>query len=627
VLCSRQGKDAEAQSLQERALKIRQETLGPDHPDLGNSLSQAAILHYSRDLPDQAEPLFDQTLQNLKRQFEQHFTYMSEKERLLFLDTTSNIFPVYFSFCLRYKDRNPQLVGRMYDVLLWHKGFVTNSIAALRTWIEASGDKEAIAVLDKLTAKRSQLAALLFAKPADRAQWRNNIEQLEREANEAERQLVKRSTVLGEEKKLLRVTWRDVQKALRKEEAAVEIVRFPFYDGKRWTGATYYVALIVTPETRDAPALVLLGEGEKLERAALFEYREWADRRGASTIAVPEASVYDALWKPLEGALAGRKRIYLSPDGILNQVSFGILPSGDGSLLVERYDLHVVSSTKDILREGRAASGNTAVLIGNPSFGLEEAQQRAVVRALQKTEQSKSLLAMVGSGLLSREQRGTGLASLPGTKEELESVSSLLKKHQWKVQVDTEEEALEETVKHVRSPRILHIATHGFFFPDQRDSRRDTPDNLPSGREDPMLRSGLYFAGANRVLWGTPRSRDLEDGVLTAYEATGLNLQGTELVVLSACNTGLGRAKSGEGVFGLRRALQMAGAEAVLMSMWSVPDRETQELMTLFYSKWLSGKNKHEALREAQLQLRAKIKERDGQDLPFYWGGFVLVGR
>jgi len=142
-----------------------------------------------------------------------------------------------------------------------------------------------------------------------------------------------------------------------------------------------------------------------------------------------------------------------------------------------------------------------------------------------------------------------------------------------------------------------------------------------------MLRSGLYFAGANRVLSGASPPLDLEDGVLTAYEAMGLNLQGTELVVLSACKTGLGRVSNGEGVFGLRRALQVSGAEAVLMSLWSVPDQETQELMTLFYAKWLSGKSKHEALREAQLELRAKIKERDGQDLPFYWGGFVLVGR
>src|SRR5208337_2780554 len=137
----------------------------------------------------------------------------------------------------------------------------------------------------------------------------------------------------------------------------------------------------------------------------------------------------------------------------------------------------------------------------------------------------------------------------------------------------------------------------------------------------------LYLTGANRTLEGRKTPADMDDGVLTAYEATQLNLQGTELVVLSACETGLGESQNGEGVFGLRRALQEAGAETVLMSMWSVPDQETQELMTLFYRRWLGGKDKHEALREAQSELRATVRARYGRDLAYYWGAFVLVGR
>ena len=142
-----------------------------------------------------------------------------------------------------------------------------------------------------------------------------------------------------------------------------------------------------------------------------------------------------------------------------------------------------------------------------------------------------------------------------------------------------------------------------------------------------MLRSGLFFAGADRVLGGEKPSKDLDDGILTAYEATGLNLQGTELVVLSACETGLGKIENGEGVFGLGRAFQEAGAQSVLMSLWAVPDRETQELMTLFYTKWLAGEDKQQALHDAQQELRAEVKARYGEDKPFYWGGFVLVGR
>ncbi len=142
-----------------------------------------------------------------------------------------------------------------------------------------------------------------------------------------------------------------------------------------------------------------------------------------------------------------------------------------------------------------------------------------------------------------------------------------------------------------------------------------------------MLHSGLFFAGADRAESGAPTAAGLDDGVMTAYQAAQHDLQGTELVVLSACETGLGERKNGESVFGLRRALQEAGAEAVLMSMWSVPDRETQELMALFYQKWLGGLDKHEALRQAQMKARETVRQRYGKDLPFYWGAFVLVGR
>jgi CHAT domain-containing protein len=208
------------------------------------------------------------------------------------------------------------------------------------------------------------------------------------------------------------------------------------------------------------------------------------------------------------------------------------------------------------------------------------------------------------------------LTRLPGTAEEVTSVSNLLQAAGWSVDSFTGAEALEETVKSAKGMRVLHIATHGFFEPDQ---------GLGGNTEDAMLRSGLYFAGASRVLGGAPAPPDLDDGILTAYEATGLNLQGTELVVLSACETGLGEATNGEGVFGLRRALQEAGAQAVLMSMWKVPDAETRKLMTLFYKKWLAGEDKQTALRAAQLELREDVISRWQEDRPHDWAAFVLV--
>ena len=222
----------------------------------------------------------------------------------------------------------------------------------------------------------------------------------------------------------------------------------------------------------------------------------------------------------------------------------------------------------------------------------------------------------------SRDLESGTLNRLPGTQAEVEAISSLLEKQHWLVQTYTQQNALKESVLEVKGPRVLHLATHGFFEPDQQRKENHAEGNHPSGLEDPMLRSGLYFAGANRRLSGHVTPADVDDGVLTVHSRRlSLICRGLELVVLSACETGLGEVAAGEGVFGLRRALQVAGAESVLMSMWAVPDRETQELMTLFYKKWLSGKDKHEALREAQLEMRERVRTQ------LWKGSAAILGR
>jgi CHAT domain-containing protein/Tfp pilus assembly protein PilF len=625
----------DAQPLLEHALAIYEKALPPEHPSVATSLNNLATLYYNKRSPQQAAPYYDRSLTALTHQFDYYFSFMSEKDRLAFLNTVSNRFPRYFNFCLNYRQQLPDLPGKMYDVVLWEKGFIAQSVAAVRSQIEASGDKESLALLDQLTAKKTQLARLLTAQPADREQWLKQVDQLTRQANDLEGQLVRHSSALAEQKKLAHVSWRDVQKSLKPGDAAVELVRFPYYDGKKLTGANYYVALIVTPESSQPALLVLVDTNtpQPLEQDALRKYRQSVNLQQSAPANTP--SFYDVFWKPLEPAFAGAKRIYLSPDGVLNQVSLAVVPDAARKLLIERYDLRIVNSTKDILREKRASNRSIAVLIGNPTFGLQESAQRESLLSLQKNvstnvHSSSDAPARTGMtrGPLSRDRFGSALDPLPATQLEVKEIDSLLEKQNWQVQLYTGQEALKESIKRVQHPRVLHVATHGFFQPDTQRNVGDRPnEDRPAILQDPMLRSGLFFAGANRAITGQPTPDDLDDGILTAYEATGLNLQGTELVVLSACDTARGEQQTGEGVFGLRRAFQEAGAQSILMSMWSVPDQETQELMTLFYSKWLAGKDKHDALREAQLQLRETVKTRYGKDSPFYWGAFVLVGQ
>jgi CHAT domain-containing protein/Tfp pilus assembly protein PilF len=639
-----EGKYPEAEPLFKRALAIDEGVLGPDHPTTGEVQMNMAVFYDAWDKPDLAEPYFDKRITNLMSQFRTNATYMSEKDRLIFLATVPGAFPLYFSFALRNHDRDPALAGKVYDILLQEKGFIAASAAALRAKILASGDQETLGLLNKLTAEKTQLAGLVSSTQGDPGERRKLILQLEQETNQLEQEIVKRSSSLAEEKTLSAVTWRDVQKALKPGEAAVEFARFPFNNGKHFTATVDYIALVVTPQSKN-PDFIVLGEAQKLEAAPIADYRAHVGQtRGLSAEPEPGApavgpgagntsAAYDAFWKPLEPALGGAKRVYVSPDGVLNQIPIGLLADDGGKLLLEKYQLRYVNSTKDLLRPRRTSASKTAVLLGNPRFDLTEAEQRAALAELNGGAQQHSPVAAPPtpsgpSGQRSVDLSGGALNPLPGTQAEVSAIERLLKNSAWLVTPYTGGHALEEVVDKLHSPRIAHIATHGFFLSDQQIAQKSkTAGGQPAPIEDPMLRSGLFFAGADRIRSGAAPAAGIDDGVLTAYEASQLDLEGTELVVLSACETGLGQQSNGEGVFGLRRGLQEAGADAVMMSMWSVPDRETQELMALFYAKWLGGMDKPEALRQAQLEERETVRQRYGKDLPFYWGAFVLVGR
>ena len=641
----REGKYAEAEPLFRRALTIYESSLGPDHPKTGEAQMNLAVFYYDWGKPDLAAPYFDKRLGNLMDQFRSNATYMSEKDRLIFLGTVPGAFPLFFSFALKYHDRDPALAGKVYDALLQEKGFIAASSAALRAKILASGDKDTLALLDKLTAKKTQLAGLVSSTQGDPADRRKQIAQLEQETNQIEQEIVKRSSALAEQKTLSTVTWRDVQKALKPGEAAVELTRFQFHNGKSFTSTVYYVALVVKPESKN-PEFIVLGEAKRLESAPMADYRAQVGlTRGLSAEPSPEeaakpgsgagntSAAYEAFWKPLESALGTSKRVFISPDGVLNQIPIGLLADSSGKLLLEKYELRTVNSTKDLLRPRHAAISKSAVLVGNPKFDLTEAEQRTALAGLRLGVASPSGVAAptagtAQSGHRSGDVRGGKLNPLPGTEVEVNAINSLLRGSGWQVTPYTGDRALKEVVSRLRGPRVLHIATHGFFLAGAENAQKtQSSRSQHMAFDDPMLRSGLLFAGANRTESGTGPTAGLDDGVLTASEASQLDLQNTELVVLSACETGLGQETNSEGVFGLRRGLQEAGADAVMMSMWSVPDRETQELMALFYAKWLGGLEKPEALRQAQLQERETVRQRYGKDLPYYWAAFVLVGR
>jgi tetratricopeptide (TPR) repeat protein len=630
-----EGKYADAEPLFDRALKIDDKVLGPDHPDNILTLNNFAGLYEHEGKYDKAEPLFERSLNILFNQFEYNFTFMTEKQRLEFLGSVDYYFPIYFSFVYRNHDKDPKLAANMYNLLLWQKGFIAGSITDLRRRIESSGDKEALKLLGDLGAKRTEIASLLNAKPSDRNLLRKQIDQFRAEADELEKNLVGRSASFAERTKLDRATWQQVRDALAPGEAVVEFARFRYFD-RKWTPKSYYVALVVTRDSKDAPQYIVLGDDKQIEGDALTQFHQQLQTRGLATeeeAVLPGANAWEMVWKPLEASLVGTRRIYLSPDGALNEVPLGIIAAPDGTLAMERYDLRILSSTKDMLRNQSSSQVHgTALLLGDPEFDLAADQESASINklALKSTNAQSGAELSSQIGTLPRTETVSELPRLPGSGAEVAAIADLMNSKGWKTSLYIRDAALKAVVQRAESPVVLHLATHGFFLPDQQNkvTRGSTDQNRTIVLEDPMLRSGLYFAGADRTLAGKPSPVGFDNGVLTAMEAGNLNLSGTELVVLSACNTGQGDVKAGEGVFGLRRALQEAGARAVLMSMWSVPDKETTELMQRFYGKWLAGTEMHEALKQAQLEIREEIKrEHGGKDLPYYWGAFILVGR
>jgi CHAT domain-containing protein len=430
--------------------------------------------------------------------------------------------------------------------------------------------------------------------------------------------------------------------ALPEGVSLAEFVRFNVFDFKavpargerRWQPA-HYLAFVLPAGKSDGVCMIDLGPAEAIDKVvelfrsgvgALPESRELGGRPAPAVSVSPEQAgeqLRAAVFDPLLPALGDCRRLLLSPDGNLTRLPFGVLPGGDGRLLTDAYQLSYVNCGRDVLRFGAASSGAAgALVVADPDFNLGKATASRQ-RATGPGEPA---------GHLSRDfDRGKyHFDRLPGTRTEGERVAALLNVEPW-----LDATALEGRLKQqCRSPGILHLATHGFFLRDQlRDPNREFRDlgvapgfGSEAGRlsgplpESPLLRSGLALAGAQTFLDGGQPPPEAEDGLLTAEDVSGLDLLDTDLVVLSACETGLGEVHSGEGVFGLQRAFVLAGARTLVMSLWSVPDDATRELMVSFYERILGGEPCAAALRAAQNDLRRQYPD------PFYWGAFVCLG-
>ena len=630
------GDYGEAESYYHQALEIRREVLGEEHPDTAISLNSLATLYMATSRMNEAITLVKQAVSIDDRLVGQIFSISSESQRMAYLETLRGNFNGFLSIILAQPDSSSYVqVG--VDLTLRRKAIGAEALAMQRDAVLGEKYPDLAPKLRELTTMRMQIAEKTLTGPGLEGPQihRQLLEEWNTQKERLETYLVHRIPEMNLELKLRAADWQSVVSALPENSALVEFVLFDIFDFKavpargesQWKPA-HYLAFVLPAGEPDKMKMVDLGESGYIDRM-ISVFRECVTGEAEDRHIVPTQIRQDrielksggnelraAVFDPLIEVFGGRRRLFLAPDGDLSRIPFEVLPTKDGRHLIDEYQISYLGVGRDVLRFGAISTGQSskALVAADPDFDLgldtsEEPLQSGAIRTCGR--QSRDL-----------SYANLHLERLAGTRVEGERIAGMMG-----VQPLFEDAVLESRLKACRSPCVLHIATHGFFLPDQiHDSSKaggmtEGPERfLGASAENPLLRSGLALAGANTRLKGRTLPPEAEDGLLHAEDISGLDLLNTELAVLSACETGLGEVKVGEGVFGLRRAFMLAGAKTLVMSLWKVPDQQTQELMVDFYRRILDGQPRADALREAQLA----IKEKDLD--PYYWGAFICQG-
>ena len=602
------GEYVKAEPLYQEALRIRQKVLGPEHPDTATSLYSLAYCEFDLGRIDVATTLARQTSVAELTILSKIFSFTSEQQRLAYL----GVFHPYSLF--------PFLKGSESDLaaaVLRYKGVVLDSIVEDRLLAEASQGSENQKLVEQLNLDKSQLGQLLLQPPKKVSTETNQrIEALEGEVEKIESQLAQHVAGLGQARHALGVRLEQVQRTIPNDGALVEYLRYWHYLEKN-QGEERYGAIVLFSE--GAPLWIPLGKANEIEHLVR--------RYGTLVRGSPQEdelsenlqALYELLWAPIGQTLPSQtKRIIISPDGELNFISFATLLTKDKRFLAETYSVQYVSSGRDLLRELKPSPAKEVVLFANPDFNLTSTLMLAKAEDGSSDGTAKSI-----RGSEQRDVEDWSFESLTGTQKESDELIKKFAGWGWTPSDFTAKEATKEALLKIHSPYILHLATHGFFAKEDPTATQTEPVLLNDRQsvtkskffKNPMHRSGLALAGAQSTIeaWKREEVPPVEnDGILTAEDVSTLDLQGTWLVTLSACDTGSGEARAGEGVMGLRRGFIQAGAQNLLMTLWPISDEVTVQIMSDFYEAAHDSGNAPEALAEVQRNWLLKLRTEKG---------------
>jgi CHAT domain-containing protein/Tfp pilus assembly protein PilF len=678
----RMGQTEVAEKEFNRALATRKAVLGDRHMDTLRSQTDLAALYWTTKRLDQAKDLLTKTVAADEDVLGDEHPYTFETANILAgvlfdkgetdaaLDLRRKIFKRRNAFLDRmlyvtggnaregyirlYAPELASYMGQLVhtpgeagakgvmEVGVARKGLLLKVASELAQVGRLSRDPDMAKIGAELTATRKRLAALTLAGPTPETRTTHvqTLSALEDRISVLEGDLGRASARFR--KSVAPVDLPKLEAALPKDAALVD---FLIYGDE---GKPTLVASVLTMDG-DKPVYKLVGYPDLAAiNAAIQKYRTDIQSEDIELDALQDSgqAVYDLIWAPLEAALGKRAKVYAVPDGMLNILPFSALVTKDGKYLIEKIDLYILGSSRDLLPSAIPAAKGGAIIDAGPDYNtdaptgkeeLEKVKRRSATTRQDGGDERgvQGDLRGMASGL-----RGLHFDPLPGAEKEGQLIQKTLatgggdqsagQSSPLAITMFSKGDAQEQSLRTLTEPpEYLHIATHGFFLkPDDSlrkrllSLQRGSDAQLPPPGDNPLLRAGLAFAGINA---NAPVLGEIDtdnDGVLTALEVLGLDLSGTRLAILSACETGLGEIHEGEGVYGLRRSFQEAGVSSVVTSLWEVSDAGTQTLMTAFYKRLLTGATPHQALRDAQIEMLRKPE----WSAPYIWSAFFMVG-
>ncbi len=582
-----------------RASEILEKALGLLHPETSAALNGLARSHVARGNPALALPVLKKAMDNRDRHAARIFGFVSEMQKTRTMEQLRPETELAMHLARLLPD-NEDAQRLALTAVLRRKGRVLDGMAMSRAALRDANSPDEKILMDQIISLQKQIVALIIRGPQGRSidDHRAAIRELDAQKQKLEAQESRMS-----QRRLLQenpITIEEVAAALPKGSALVEYAQTAPPDQP---DSLRYTAWVLFPDA--SMRTVDLGFA-----APIHTLVETTRRALANSKSDPKAlarKLDEAIMRPIRDVLGKTRWLFVSPDGDLNLVPFGALRDDFNHYLLDTYSFTYLTSGRDLLLgeaiDAPEEGGAEAVLFGNPEFGEKKLGRR---RFTQRENEAPA------RGARALDLTRVKFTPLEGTAGEIAAIKKTIPS----AQVFLGAESTEAQVKAVKHPRILHLATHGFFLPDKPSLTNPDEDAAAFRTDNPLVRAGLALAGANNLRSGE------EDGVLTAFEAAGLDLYGTKLVVLSACETGVGEARSGEGVYGMRRALAMAGAETTVMSLWQVDDAGTRDLMVGYYDRLLNGGGRSESMRQAALALKAQPK----YEHPYYWASFIVSG-